>query len=54
MCKYLSLVVTGKGVALMSKGMNPFKYLVENPQKEREIYMTRSGTSITMKHIFDK
>jgi hypothetical protein len=38
----------------MIKGMNPFKYLVENPQKEREIYITRSGASITMKRIFDK
>jgi hypothetical protein len=38
----------------MIKGMNPFKYLVENPQKEREIYITRSGASITMKRIFYK
>jgi hypothetical protein len=38
----------------MSKGMNPFKYLVENTQKEREIYIIMNGTSITMKRIFDK
>jgi hypothetical protein len=54
LCKYISFVVIGKDVALINKGMNTFKCLVENQQKEREVYIARSGKSIAMKRIFYK
>jgi len=54
LCIYFSFAVIGKGVALISKGLNTFKYLVETPQKGRKIYITRNGKSIKTKRIFDK